>query len=233
MRTVRAFFACLLLLSTSWLGAEPSLPALTGRVVDNADFLSAEKERSIAAQLAEHERRFSDQVVVVTVPRLGGYSIEYFGVELGRHWRIGQEGKDNGVLLIVARKERKVRIEVGYGLEGVLTDALAATVIQGRILPAFKRGDFEQGIQSGVDDILDILSGDAEAVKERADIPLDWESWFKWLVLGWILLSFLLPREFTVFGVPVGRIGGSWSGGGGGFSGGGGSFGGGGASGGW
>src|SRR3546814_1314923 len=100
-------------------------PRLTSRVVDNADLLSAEQERRLVAQLRSHEEASSNQLVVVTLPSLQGTAIDDFGYKLGRHWGIGQQGREEGVLLIVAPNERKVRIEVGYGLEGDLRDATA------------------------------------------------------------------------------------------------------------
>jgi uncharacterized protein len=106
--------------------------------------------------------------VVVTLKSLQGTSIEDFGVELGRHWRIGQKDKNNGALLIVAPNERKVRIEVGYGLEGALTDAVSRLIIENAITPRFRAGDFAGGITRGVDDIISVLTGDAAEWQQRA-----------------------------------------------------------------
>ncbi len=139
------------------LAAAISFPQLTGRVVDEAGLLSPEREQALSAKLEALENNTTDQVVVVTLASLNGYDIADYGYRLGRHWGIGQKGKDNGVLLIVAPNERKVRIEVGYGLEGVLTDAKSSRIIQNRILPAFKRGDFSGGIEAGVDAIVSVL----------------------------------------------------------------------------
>jgi len=154
-----------------WLApahAEPNFPELTGRVVDDADVLSYPEEVAITADLKALEDKSSDQVVVVTLPSLQGYTIEDFGYQLGRHWGIGTEKLDNGVIVIVAPNERKVRIEVGRGLEGVLTDALSKIIIENAILPKFRRGDFGGGIKDGVRDIKTVLLGDAEEVKQRA-----------------------------------------------------------------
>src|SRR3546814_11189108 len=106
------------------------------RVVENADLLSAEQERRLVAQLRSHWEASSNQLVVVTLPSLQGTAIDDFGYQLGRHWGIGQQGRDNGVLLIVARNERKVRIEVGYGLEGDLPDATDNAILTNKILQA-------------------------------------------------------------------------------------------------
>ena len=140
-----------------WALAAPQFPNLTGRVVDNAELLSTSEHERLTRLLAEHESQTTNQVVVVTLKSLQGYEIEDFGYQLGRHWGIGQGGKDNGVLLVVAPTERKVRIEVGYGLEGTLTDALSRNIIETRILPAFKNGNYETGIRRGTDGILSAL----------------------------------------------------------------------------
>ncbi len=171
---VRLAFALVLGLAAviAWCGsaraAEPEFPTLTGQIVDDANLLSAEDKAAILTDLQALEGKSSDQLVVVTLPSLQGFSIEDFGYKLGRHWGIGQDGKDNGVLLIVAPNERKVRIEVGKRLDPVLTDSLSKIVIQNAILPGFRRGDFAAGIKAGVTDIKDILLGDAAGVEERA-----------------------------------------------------------------
>jgi len=125
------------------------LPALTGRVVDNADLLAAKREALLASALAETERLTKHQFVVVTLPTLGGKPIERVGLALGNGWGIGRKGHNDGVLLIVAPNERKVRIEVGCGLEKTLTDDEAAAIIEQRILPRFRNGDFAGGILVG------------------------------------------------------------------------------------
>jgi len=131
-----------------------ALPALTGRIVDSADILSSSAEAGLAQASAEFERRRTDQLVVVTLPSLNGKSIEQTGMALGRSWGVGQRGKDNGVLLIVAPTERKVRIEVGYGLERALTDEEAKAIIETRILPFFRQGGLEQGTVAGAEAIV-------------------------------------------------------------------------------
>lgn len=236
--------------------ADPTFPKLTGRVVDGAGMLSEADKQFITEKLRQLEEKSTDQLVVVTLPSLQGYAIEEFGVRLGRHWQIGQKDKNNGVLLIVAPKDRKVRIEVGYGLEGTLTDTLAGNIVHNRILPLFRKGKMPDGIKTGVDDIIATLTGDAAAVAERAkgrkrsaSRGLDPGTL---LLFGFWGLMFFTSLRSSLFGrssrggviiVPVGTASSSWNSGGGfssgggssggGFSGGGGSFGGGGASGGW
>jgi uncharacterized protein len=136
------------------------VPALTGRVVDDADMLSAKAETRLNAELAGLEARTHDQLVVVTLPSLGGKPIEDVGLKLGRCWGVGQRGLDNGVLLIVARAERKIRIEVGYGLEKLLKDELAGEIIRDPIAPAFRKGEYERGIEAGVERIEAVLLSD-------------------------------------------------------------------------
>ncbi len=247
------FRAALLVLALGFAllpaSAEPTFPALTGRVVDDANLLSPEDEQALTEELKQLEDKSSDQLVVVTLPSLQGYTIEDFGYRLGRHWGIGTKALDNGVLLIVAPNERKVRIEVGYGLEPILTDALSKIIIENGILPRFRAGDFSGGIKDGVRDIALALTGDAAELEARAKARHDAdEPTIDWFTVLFYIAIFLLIIYLTRNGsyvVPSGSGksgrsawssgGGGWSGGGGGggFSGGGGGFGGGGSSGSW
>src|SRR5258708_6252866 len=145
-----------------------TFPTLTGRVVDEAGILNAATRDALTAKLAALEAKTTDQLVVVTLKSLQGTSIEDFGVQLGRAWKIGQKDKNNGVVLIVAPNERKVRIEVGYGLEGALTDAVSRFIIENSIVPRFRANDVPGGIVRGIDDIIDVLTGDPEEWKRRA-----------------------------------------------------------------
>jgi uncharacterized protein len=265
MTLARRLAAVLLFLLCPFLAAaaEPTYPALTGRIVDDAKLLNAEAVGRIEAKLKAHEEKTSDQLVVATLPSLQGYTIEEFGNRLFRAWKLGEKAKNNGVLLVVAPSERKVRIEVGYGLEGALTDALSKVIITTAIAPKFKNGDFAGGIEGGVDAILSILTGDAEEWQRRAQIRDDESSWvetaaviFVMILLFILIASFMQElgrssggarRHRTRDGrwITLPSSGGSgWSGGSssggwssgsgsGGFSGGGGSSGGGGASGDW
>ncbi len=141
-----------------------TFPALTGRVVDNAQMLDPATRQQLTQQLQALEQTSGDQIVVVTVPDLQGVPIEDYGYQLGRAWGIGQKGKDNGALLIVARDERKLRIEVGYGLEGVLTDAQSWVIVNQVIVPKFKAGNFSQGISDGVAAMIQVVGGEPLAV---------------------------------------------------------------------
>lgn len=237
----------LLLASTFSVQAQPEFPELSGRVVDRADMLTASTESRLTEMLARHEEATTEQVVVVTLPDLQGYAIDEFGYQLGRHWGIGQAEEDNGALLIVAAEERRIRIEVGYGLEGRLTDAQASVIIRDVISPPFKEGDFEAGIAAGTEAILQVLGGEpleASATETRAasEEPPRGPLSTLFFVFVIVVMTFLRSGRGLLGGLLLGsalgsgraRGGGLGGGlGGGGFGGGGGGFGGGGASGGW
>ncbi len=230
--------------------AAPNFPELTGRVVDNANLIEPAAEAQLTGKLEALEKQTTDQLVVVTLPDLQGETIEQFGYQLGRHWAIGQKDKNNGALLIVAVNERKVRIEVGYGLEGKLTDALTKVIIDRAIVPKFKQGDFQGGIIAGADLLIQAVTDGADTVMEQQRLlaPPDEMTFDDWISLIYFLIiicvviyhfiqvargkrSILSGSGGSGGGWSSG--GGGWSGGGGGFSGGGGSFGGGGSSGSW
>lgn len=245
--SVAALLALVVLpVSAALAQSTPEFPELSGRVVDKAGILSPTTESQITQVLQAHEQGTTEQVVVVTVPDLQGYPIEDFGYQLGRHWGIGQKGEDNGALLIVAQKERKIRIEVGYGLEGRLTDAASATIINQIMTPAFKQGQFEQGIGNGVVAMVKVLGGEPLAApsqpagsdQQKPNVRL--VSLFFMIIMAVIYFigggrgrggrgAALLGG--ALLGASMGGRGGGF--GGGGFGGGGGGFGGGGASGGW
>lgn len=253
---------CLLVLAGTWMVAATaaqavSFPALDGRVVDEAGLLAPDVEAALAAQLEALENETGRQLVVATIADLQGYPIEDYGYQLGRAWGIGQKDVNDGVLLIVAPAERKVRIEVGYGLEPVVTDALATLIIRRAILPAFREGDMPRGIVQGTDALIEQLqlSPEEAAARNKQAAALASKQGKEELgIVGvfWVIVAIIVIFSFFSGGgggggrryrrgsAPVviwgsggsfgGRSGGGW---GGGFSGGGGSFGGGGASGGW
>ena len=163
----RYWLLLLVLLCAGVTRAAPDFPALTGRVVDSAGLLPENVQQQLAQQLAQHEQETSNQVVVVTLSSLQDYAIDDYGYQLGRHWGIGQGDRDNGVLLIVAPNEREVRIEVGYGLEGDLTDAGSRAIIEDVILPRFRDNDYQTGILQGVTAILGSLQGTYEPVARK------------------------------------------------------------------
>jgi uncharacterized protein len=235
--------------------AASSFPPLTGRVVDSAHILSAVTAADLERKLADLEQKSGIQLVVATVPSLDGQEIEPYANALFRAWKLGEAKQNNGVLLLVAPKERRVRIEVGYGLEGTLTDAVSSIIISNAIGPRFKAGDFNGGVTRGVDDIITALTTDSAEWKPK---PVDTraehdasllDTLAPFLIFLFILFVFsriarrgggnvvFIPTGTGGFGGGFrggggGGFGGGFDGGGG-FSGGGGSSGGGGASGGW
>ncbi|MBF7054961.1 TPM domain-containing protein [Halomonas sp. KAO] len=228
---------------------EIDFPELTGRVVDRAELLDPATETRLSERLAAHEEATTEQLVVATLPDLQGVTIEEYGYQLGRHWGIGQEEKDNGALLIVAPNERKVRIEVGYGLEGRLTDAQSSAIINQTLTPAFREGDYARGISEGVAAMIRVLGGEPMDTRATSGTtsgtPADEQgpqgpASILFFVMFVIVMSLVRGgRGGLLAGLLLGGAlgGGSRGGGGfgdgGGFGGGGGGFGGGGASGGW
>lgn len=251
MRVLKVGLVLLLWVFALTVQAELKFPELTGRVVDNAQMIEPAVREQLTQQLQAHEKATGEQLVVVTLPDLQGTDIADFGYQLGRHWGIGQKDKNNGALLIVARDDRKLRIEVGYGLEDRLTDAQSSVIINQVITPAFKNGNFSKGISDGVAAMLVVLGGNPldepstvydSGSNQESDFLSRHPGIFVFLVMLFILTIFvcqmlgILPsgggsgRGGSSGGFGGGGFGG---GGGGGFSGGGGSFGGGGSSGGW
>ncbi len=242
----------LFLLAFSFVFTKPALaldipPPPDHYVTDQAGILSPTTKAQLEEGLAAFERDTSNQVLVATFPDLGGDSIEDFGIRLSERWRPGQSGRDNGAVLIVSKNDRKVRIEVGYGLEGALPDAVAKSILQNEILPRFKVGDFDGGVKAGVDAIVKATTGEYKG-QAGGGIPVSGII----LLIILVVVAILLLRLMTPYGLYRGGTyrGGSWGGWGGssggwgggggwgsgssgGFRGGGGGFGGGGASGGW
>lgn len=144
------------------------IPYLSGRVNDYAGILSPATVQHLSQLLKEHEDSTSNQVVVLTVTSLEGDVLEEYSIRVVENWKLGQKGKDNGVLLLVARDDRKVRIEVGRGLEGDLTDATCGAIIRREIIPRFKQGDYDAGVTGGVEAVLAAIGGSYEATGEES-----------------------------------------------------------------
>jgi uncharacterized protein len=207
-----------------------NFPPLTGRIVDQANVIAPATRSAIEPKLVDLENKSGIQLVVATVSSLEGEEIEPYANKLFRAWKLGEKTKNNGVLLLVAPKERRVRIEVGYGLEKTLTDALTKIIIINAIAPRFKAGDFSGGISRGVDDIITVLTTDASEWQKRPSVRVDREQKPDvgvWLLLGalfvFVAALIISPslRAFF-FGLLAGRAisGGGHGGfyGGGGFS---------------
>jgi uncharacterized protein len=224
-------------------------PSPRGRVSDYTGTLTGSQTRELDEHLARFEQKTTNQVAVVLIPTLGGDSLEDYSIRLAEKWQVGRRGRDNGVILLVVMQDRKIRIEVGYGLEAVLPDSLAGEIVRQEMAPLFREGQFYQGILAGVNAIMAATKGEYRptAGSGRGETRV---SWFWTLFLVLFLLSamaggFRRRRPYSrrgrglMVGGPFwwgGGFGGGFGGGGfggGGFSGGGGGFGGGGASGGW
>ena len=165
MRACAALFAACVVAGHAWAA---DVPFLSGRVVDDAEILSPATRERLAAALKSHEEKTTNQVAVLTVPTIGQESIEEYATRVFEQWKLGQQGKDNGVLVIVVPKDRKMRIEVGYGLEGTLTDAISSRIIRNEMTPQFKSGNYDGGVENGVNAIVARLEGGAEPAAEPA-----------------------------------------------------------------
>jgi len=221
-----AFSASLACLALSLPAAE--VPFLSGRVNDFAEILSPKTVADLERLLKSHEDSTSNQVAVLTIRSLEGEAIEAYSLRVAEAWRLGQKGKDNGVLLIIARDDRKVRIEVGRGLEGDLPDITCGTIIRHEIVPRFKSGDYDGGTRAGVEAILGAISGSYQPSESGSESPnifftlfgsaifLVVVGTFTMLVLfqkgflSWFLYVFLLPFWFAFpyafFGKVVGLV---------------------------
>lgn len=179
--------------------AAQSFPELTGRVVDEANIIPAEVEAQLEQKLAALEEQSQRQLVVATIADLEGYDIADYGYRLGRAWELGDAERDDGAILLVAPNQRQTRIEVGYGLEGILTDALSSIIIQNEILPRFRDGDLAAGIVAGTDALvrqLQLPEEEARAVAEAATQERASEGGFPIGTIIWIvfiILFFVVP----------------------------------------
>ncbi len=233
--------AALLAIASSRSTAQDSpVPVLGHYANDLSGTLSADQLSQLDQVLSSFDKTTSTQVVLLMVSSLNGDDLEEFSLRVAEANKIGKKGKDNGVLLLVARNDRKARIEVGYGLEGVLPDALAGQIVRNEIAPHFRQGDYYGGLRAGLDAIMSATKNEYQA--EPSSAPGKRSSPILALVVFLVILIIRLTRRRRgIFfgGGPWlgggwgGGSGGGFGGGGGGFSGGGGSFGGGGASGGW
>lgn len=232
IRHLAAAFLTILLLFGSAHALD--IPPLRGYVNDTADMIPAATELKLEQYLEDFERTDSTQLAVLTLPSLEGEDLAETAIRVATHWQLGQQGKDNGLLLLIAKKERKIRIEVGSGLEGGLTDLLAGRIIDQEITPRFRQGNFPDGVIAGVLAMTEAVRGEYTGTgsthKKKSRGSLGWLTILLFLAPG------LLPfgrRRRSIFWMGGGYGGGGFGGNSGGFSGGGGSFGGGGASGGW
>lgn len=247
MRGDRLLVAALLVLWTVALwtvvpgvGAALEVPYLGARVNDEASLLSGAAKQQIEAELANLERETGAQVAVLTIPTLDGEVLEDYSLRVVETWKLGRAGKDDGVLVLVVRDDRKMRIEVGYGLEAVIPDVLARRVLDERMRPRFRDGDFDGGVRDATSTLAALVRGEENALPPPSEVSgtsRDDFVFFLFFVLIMILLSIANWRSKSRGGGSIWTVGSGGGGGGGGgfsgFSGGGGSFGGGGGSSSW
>jgi uncharacterized protein len=166
MKKIIISFLLLIVILTGSMVSGADIPCLTGRVTDNAQILSPASIRSLTESLKAHEDSYGNQIAVLTVPTINQESIEVYAADVFEAWKLGQKGKDNGILIVVVPNDRRMRIEVGYGLEGTLTDGMAGQIIRSFMTPGFKNGDFEGGITQGARAVINVLEG-GELPKEK------------------------------------------------------------------
>jgi uncharacterized protein len=232
-------------LTTNALALEvPSRPI--GRISDYTKTLKTKEIKELEQTLAQFERETTNQIAVVLIPTLAGDNLEDYSIRLADKWKIGQKGKDNGVILLIVKQDRKIRIEVGYGLEGALPDSRAGEIIRKNIAPYFRQSNFSSGIRNGIFAIMTATGGEHREVDYRRPAPKSpgenlitsprdrdpLAYWLEFILLPILFITFLAMTVFAILDI-FGGFGAGGGFGGGGFSGGGGGFGGGGASGGW
>ncbi len=191
----RRFFLLSLVATTFAFNSFASkVPALTGRVVDNANIINRKDTEEINSYLENLEKSTGAQVAVLTVDSLNGDSIEDFSMKVAETWQLGQKDKDNGVLITVALKERKIRIEVGYGLEGTLTDTKCGLIQRNVIIPEFRNGDYSEGILKGVKNVAGIISANEEIVSKSVLEESDKDNSYMGILYGflWVFGWFIL-----------------------------------------
>jgi len=167
MNMKKILLTLVLIFSFSFADITTSFPQLSGRVVDTANLLTQSQKETLTAVLKEQEEKTSNQIVVVTLNSLDGYEIAEYSYQLGRHWGIGQKNKNNGVLLVISLNDRKLRIEVGYGLEGALTDKISHEIIEYTLKPKFRQGQYYDGIQKSINQIILAIKGEYVQDKKR------------------------------------------------------------------
>lgn len=182
-----------LFLFLSFLNADIKefFPKLDARVVDTANVLSSSTKNNLEEILKNHEEQTSNQIIVVMLKSLNDYEISDFTYQLGRFWQIGQKDLNNGVILLASIEDRKIRIEVGYGLEGALTDKISHEIIEYTIKPKFKREDYDAGVLNAVNEIIEAIKGEYEA-KENTALDFQSNDLFAFLFFGVIFISIFL-----------------------------------------
>lgn len=240
--TTKLILFGILLLIANTLSAQPKIPELKQYANDFTNTISSSQISQLSQELKKFDDATSNQIILLIIPTLDGYPLEMYANEIAEKNKIGTKENDNGILFLVVKNDRKMRIEVGYGLEGALPDALASSIIRNEVAPYFKRDDYTSGVFAGLSAIISATKG--EYTNNRKQRDTDEDGGFPWGFLVFIIVFLVFGRNRGGLGALLllsalgggGRSSGGFGGGGfsgGGFSGGGGGFGGGGASGGW
>ncbi|MGH8773006.1 MAG: TPM domain-containing protein, partial [Burkholderiales bacterium] len=193
----RAFLALLLLCLAA--AAEVTVPPLTARVSDLTGTLSSEQKQALESRLKNFEQEKGAQIAVLIVPTVKPEAIEQYGLRVAEQWKLGRKGVDDGALLLVAKDDRELRIETGYGLEGVLPDAVANRIIEDIIVPRFREGDFHGGIEAGITQMIRVISGEPLPAP-RAERELEFGA-----ILPIIVFALIAGQILTLF---LGRLSG-------------------------
>jgi len=213
----RWLILCLLCLLSFAAQAEVAIPPLTARVTDLTNTLSPEQRAALESRLQEFETKKGSQIAVLIVPTTQPEDIAQYSIRVVEQWKLGRKKVDDGVLLLVAKDDHKLRIEVGYGLEGVLPDVIAKRIIAEIISPRFKQGDFFGGISAGAEKIISVIDGEPLPVPQKLNSTKDYVSdtvkdYFMWIVIGSMLSGLVLRIVLGVFpgglanGVLVGTV---------------------------
>ncbi|HYC48732.1 MAG TPA: TPM domain-containing protein [Burkholderiales bacterium] len=196
----RAALALVLLLAWAAAIAQVAVPPLTARVTDVTGTLSAEQRARLEDRLAAFETRKGTQLAVLIVPTTQPEAIEQFGIRVAEQWKVGRKGVDDGAILIIALKDRELRIEVGYGLEGALTDATANRIIDEFIVPHFKQGDFYGGIDAGLSRMMAVIEGEELPPPARGSGGPQGGGWEQFAVIAFLLVFVVGGIVRAIFG---------------------------------
>jgi len=218
MKKLSVFFLLFAISASLSVARCAEIPYLTGRVNDNAGILSDNAKELLSEKLKAHEERTTNQVVVLTLPSLQGESIEDYSYQVFNEWKLGQEGMDNGILIVVVPDEKRMRIEVGYGLEGTMTDLTAGRIIREVMAPRFREGDFDGGITEGALAVVNVLEGqelaesptyddtsDSHSSSGFSDLEVTDMSWGTRILLGAFIFGII--GLFTIVGIVTPGVG--------------------------
>ncbi len=180
--------------------ADVAVPPLTARVTDLTGTLDAAQKQQLETRLAQFEAEKGAQIAVLLIPTTDPETIEQYGIRVAEAWKLGRKGIDDGALLLIAKDDRALRIEVGYGLEGVLPDAVAKHIIAETITPPFKRGDFYSGIAAGIEQMMGVIEGEPLPPRERNAASGNYQNYESLLFVGFMLVMVVGGVLRSLFG---------------------------------